>query len=187
MSTYLYELPTTGAISFAQFCIDQTANNSYTTHISDSTQARANLRDALKESKRADHGEKDYLKLVKARLVCSIQILCLFLKILSLGCRSSMNISRSSTALWAVSPMARSALKRNRVSLIRPGSHLPCNSFQTGRTSIQLAHDPLFQPLSFFPSSLVAIPACRPGLLATNVCVCAIQPCSLGCRVSGHV
>ena len=62
MSTFLFELPTTGAISFADFCIDQTG--AYTTFISDATQARANLRTALKESKRTD-GEKDYLKLVK--------------------------------------------------------------------------------------------------------------------------
>ncbi|KAH8118953.1 BRO1 domain-containing protein [Phellopilus nigrolimitatus] len=63
MTTYLYELPTTGAISFTDFCVDQTA--SYTTSIADLTQARANLRAALKESKRAD-GEKDFLRLVKA-------------------------------------------------------------------------------------------------------------------------
>ncbi|TDL26176.1 hypothetical protein BD410DRAFT_716479 [Rickenella mellea] len=62
MSTYLYELPTTGAISFGDFCIDRT--NSYTIQIAECTQARANLRAALKESKRTD-GEKDYLKLVK--------------------------------------------------------------------------------------------------------------------------
>ena len=62
MTSYLYELPTTGAISFLDFCIDQTAT--YTTDISDATQARANLRAALKESKHTD-GEKDYLRLVK--------------------------------------------------------------------------------------------------------------------------
>lgn len=62
MSTYLYELPTTGAISFSNFCVDQTA--SYNAAIADATQARANLRAALKESKRTD-GEKDYLRLVK--------------------------------------------------------------------------------------------------------------------------
>jgi hypothetical protein len=66
MSIYLYELPTTGAISFADFCLDE--NVSYTSHISEATQARANLRGVLKESKRADHGEKDFLKLVKVRL-----------------------------------------------------------------------------------------------------------------------
>ena len=68
MSTFLFELPTTGAISFSDFCIDQTG--AYTTFISDATQARANLRTALKESKRTD-GEKDYLKLVK---VCDSMI-----------------------------------------------------------------------------------------------------------------
>jgi hypothetical protein len=65
MSIYLYELPTTGAVSFSDFCTDQSTNKSHTTHISEATQSRANLRVALKESKRAEHGEKDYLKLVK--------------------------------------------------------------------------------------------------------------------------
>ncbi|THH07140.1 hypothetical protein EW145_g3583 [Phellinidium pouzarii] len=67
MSTYLYELPTTGAISFADFCVDKTA--SYTSNIGDATQARANLRAALKESKRAD-GDKDFLRVVKVQLHC---------------------------------------------------------------------------------------------------------------------
>lgn len=62
MSIYLYELPTTGSISFVDFCSDE--NDVYTTHLSEATQARANLRGALKESKR-DNGEKDFLKLVK--------------------------------------------------------------------------------------------------------------------------
>lgn len=64
MSTYLYELPTTGAISFAEFLRDD--STSYIADIAESTEARANLRAILKESKRTDDGEKDYLKLVKA-------------------------------------------------------------------------------------------------------------------------
>ncbi|ESK90332.1 ph-response regulator protein palc [Moniliophthora roreri MCA 2997] len=64
MSTYLYELPTTGAVSFSDFVLDQSSNRAYTRHISDITQTRANLRGILKESKRTD-GEKDYLTLVK--------------------------------------------------------------------------------------------------------------------------
>lgn len=44
--------------------MNQTA--SYTVDIADATQARANLRAALKESKRTD-GEKDFLRLVKVR------------------------------------------------------------------------------------------------------------------------
>ncbi|KAI0633225.1 BRO1 domain-containing protein [Trametes polyzona] len=63
MTSYLYELPTTGAISFGEVCIDSTAT--YTADIADTTEARANLRAALKESKRTDQGEKDYLRLVK--------------------------------------------------------------------------------------------------------------------------
>lgn len=64
MSTYLYELPTTGAAVFSDFCLDQTGQ--YAAFISETTQTRANLRAALKESKRTD-GEKDYLKIVKVR------------------------------------------------------------------------------------------------------------------------
>ncbi|CAL1706477.1 unnamed protein product [Somion occarium] len=63
MSSYLYEIPTTGAISFSDFCYDQTA--SYVAEVADTTEARANLRAALKEFKRAEDDERDYLKLVK--------------------------------------------------------------------------------------------------------------------------
>lgn len=76
MSTYLYELPTTGAISFVDFCVDKTA--SYTSSIGDATQARANLRAALKESKRAD-GEKDFLRVVKVWIVLYVHSLCSYL------------------------------------------------------------------------------------------------------------
>ncbi|KAG2148665.1 uncharacterized protein EDB93DRAFT_1084822 [Suillus bovinus] len=65
MSTYLYELPTTGAISFGDFCIDTTASNAYASHIAEATQARANLRGVLKVSKRTDTDDKDYLRLIK--------------------------------------------------------------------------------------------------------------------------
>ena len=65
MCSYLYELPTTGAISFGDFVYDQSA--SYISEVSETTEARANLRAALKESKRTD--EKDYLRLVKVDCV----------------------------------------------------------------------------------------------------------------------
>jgi hypothetical protein len=64
MNTYLYELPTTGAISFGDLCVDRTPDKIYTARISEATQARANLRAVLKENKRTDD-EKDYLGLVK--------------------------------------------------------------------------------------------------------------------------
>ena len=54
MTSYLYELPTTGAISFGDFLYDKSA--SYISEISDTTEARANLRAALKESKRTGDG-----------------------------------------------------------------------------------------------------------------------------------
>ncbi|KAF8843047.1 hypothetical protein BDN67DRAFT_964942 [Paxillus ammoniavirescens] len=65
MASYVYELPTTGAISFAEFCIDTTGENVYTSHIAEATQARANMRGVLKESKRMDSGERDYLRIIK--------------------------------------------------------------------------------------------------------------------------
>ncbi|KAF9482219.1 pH-response regulator protein palC [Pholiota conissans] len=62
---YLYELPTTGAVSFSNFCDDHSLDRAYTHHIPQATETRANLRGVLKESKRTDHGEKDFLTLVK--------------------------------------------------------------------------------------------------------------------------
>ena len=67
MSSYLYELPTTGAISFSEFCSDQ--NGSYLVEVAETTEARANLRAALKEFKRAEDTERDYLKLVKVGIL----------------------------------------------------------------------------------------------------------------------
>ena len=66
VTVYNFELPTTGSLSF----VDHLSNGSdvYTAQISDATQARANLRAVLKESKHTD-GDKDYLRLVKARLI----------------------------------------------------------------------------------------------------------------------
>lgn len=62
---YLYELPTTGAVTFSDFCIDLGDKKPYIFFFSTATQARANLRGILKDSKRTDHNEKDYLSLVK--------------------------------------------------------------------------------------------------------------------------
>jgi hypothetical protein len=62
MSSFLFELPTTGAISFADIVADP--GGAYTLQLAEATQARANVRAALKEAKRTD-GEKDYLRLVK--------------------------------------------------------------------------------------------------------------------------
>jgi hypothetical protein len=63
---YAFQLPTTGSLSFADYFTD--GLDVYTTQISEATQARANLRAVLKESKHTD-GDKDYLKLVKASLI----------------------------------------------------------------------------------------------------------------------
>jgi hypothetical protein len=61
---FLFELPTTGALSFADFISDPTGT--YTVQLAEVTQARANLRAVLKESKRTD--EKDWLRLVKVSI-----------------------------------------------------------------------------------------------------------------------
>jgi hypothetical protein len=65
MSSYLYELPTTGAISFAAFYNDP--DGAYITQIAQATECRANLRACLKETKRSGDSEKDYLRIVKVR------------------------------------------------------------------------------------------------------------------------
>lgn len=69
MSSYLYELPTTGAISFSTFYNDP--DGAYISHIAQTTEYRASVRACLKEMKRFDDSEKDYLRLVK---VCCFMI-----------------------------------------------------------------------------------------------------------------
>ena len=63
MSTYQFELPTTGSISFGDFCLDS-SRGAHARDISSTTQHRANLRGVLKETKRTD-GEKDFLRIIK--------------------------------------------------------------------------------------------------------------------------
>jgi len=62
---YTYELPTTGAVSFSDFCIDQSLDKVYGRLIPEATQARANLRAVLKDGKRTDTAQRDFLNLVK--------------------------------------------------------------------------------------------------------------------------
>jgi hypothetical protein len=63
MSSYVYELPTTGSIVFSDVLVDETGR--YTHNIANATLARSNLRAALKESKRTDEAEKDHLRIIK--------------------------------------------------------------------------------------------------------------------------
>ncbi|KAH0828007.1 hypothetical protein J3R83DRAFT_3654 [Lanmaoa asiatica] len=65
MTNYIYELPTTGAISFSDFVIDTTEGNVYTSRIAEATQARANVRGVLKQSRRTDSEDRDYLRVIK--------------------------------------------------------------------------------------------------------------------------
>ena len=62
MAPYAFELPTTGVISFSDFCVDR--SDSYGIAILDATTARANMRAILKETKHSG-GEKDYLRVIK--------------------------------------------------------------------------------------------------------------------------
>jgi hypothetical protein len=63
MSSYIYELPTTGSIVFSDILVDETGQ--FTHNIANATLARSNLRGALKESKRTDEAEKDHLSIIK--------------------------------------------------------------------------------------------------------------------------
>ena len=65
MSGYLYELPTTEPVSFSS-CYGDPAGW-YIAQVVDTTEYRASLRTLLKDAKR--NSEKDYLKLVKVRLM----------------------------------------------------------------------------------------------------------------------
>ena len=62
---YVFELPTTGALSFSDFCLDQSSDQQYGFRFAQVTEARANLRATLKDAKRTDGFDKDTLKLVK--------------------------------------------------------------------------------------------------------------------------
>jgi len=62
---YLYELPTTGTVSFSDFCTDQSTSKVFSNRILEATGARANLRQALKRTKRTENGTKDYLSITK--------------------------------------------------------------------------------------------------------------------------
>ncbi|KAG8214070.1 putative pH-response regulator protein palC [Butyriboletus roseoflavus] len=63
--TYVYHLPTTGTISFSDFALDTTDENAYTSPIAETTQARANMRGVLKQSRRTDSEHRDYLRIIK--------------------------------------------------------------------------------------------------------------------------
>lgn len=80
MSSYLYELPTTGAVSFADICqgLSTDATLGYVTEIAETTEARANLRVVLKENRRTDSEERDHLKIVKVRNDTAIRINILY-------------------------------------------------------------------------------------------------------------
>ena len=59
---YLFELPTTGVVSFSDLCADNTGT--FASRLADATSARATIRGVLKEVKRAGD-ERDFLHVVK--------------------------------------------------------------------------------------------------------------------------
>ena len=63
--TYSYDLPTTGTISFPDFALDTTDEHAYTAPIAEATQARANMRGVLKQSRRTDSEHRDHLRIIK--------------------------------------------------------------------------------------------------------------------------
>jgi len=67
MSSYVYELPTTGSIVFSDILVDDSGK--YTHNIANATLARSNLRTALKESKRTDEAGKDHLRIITVGVV----------------------------------------------------------------------------------------------------------------------
>lgn len=73
MTSYVYELPTTGAIAFHDFCVDPT--NVHTVHLADATTARAGVRAVLKANKRID-GDKDHLRIIKVWIHLMILMSC---------------------------------------------------------------------------------------------------------------
>lgn len=109
-SMYTYELPTTGAVSFSNFCVDQSRDRAYTHHIPEATQARANLRGLLKDSKRTE-GEKDYLALVKVRHISCLNCPTIPTSLF----RSLTSIFHICKGSLLVSPMTRSARRTSQV------------------------------------------------------------------------
>ena len=67
MTSHIYDLPTTGSVSFSDFVIDTTEGGVYASRIAEATQARANLRGILKQSRRTDSKDRDYLRIIKVR------------------------------------------------------------------------------------------------------------------------
>ena len=75
MTTCVYELPTTGSVSFSSFLVDITEDHAFTSRIAEATQARANLRAVLKQSRRTDGEQRDYLRIIKVRPPAPIMVL----------------------------------------------------------------------------------------------------------------
>ena len=64
--SFIYQLPTTGSISYADFLLDE--NKQYLTDISEATALRGRVRAVLKETARTE-GPKDYTNIMKVLLL----------------------------------------------------------------------------------------------------------------------
>jgi hypothetical protein len=63
---YLFELPTTGAVSFGNLFQDE--RGMFASRVTDATSARSGVRTVLKEAKRAGD-ERDLLRVIKVSII----------------------------------------------------------------------------------------------------------------------
>ena len=64
---YIFETPSTSTLSYSDFFVDRSDKKEYEFRFPEVTQARTNVRAALKEMKGTEGNDKDYLRLVKVR------------------------------------------------------------------------------------------------------------------------
>jgi hypothetical protein len=64
---FIFDPPATAIISFSDIFSDQSDNKQYGFRLPTVTEARSNIRAALKEMRAAENGERDYLRLAKVR------------------------------------------------------------------------------------------------------------------------
>jgi hypothetical protein len=190
MTGYIYALPTTGSISFSDFAIDTTEGNAYTPRIADATQARANMRGVLKQSRRTDCEDRDYLRIVKVRFTTTLDHALAH----DWPNRSSMTTSHtcagssrassltnysSSTSLVSWSPFLPSA----RTGLCQVAMMVPL----TPPPSILLANDALFYIIQDLPAAPTTVPAGRSRKHPSHLCHGPLKLLSLRHRLTRRV
>lgn len=63
--SFLFDLPTTGAINFTDFLTDPSGSSGYAAKLADASAARARVRAVLKECRRTDEQSRDWSGAVK--------------------------------------------------------------------------------------------------------------------------